>query len=240
MNSKQYSIIIPAFNESKRIQKTLIEVSDYFKKRKIQIEIFVIDDGSTDNTGEVIEEFKKKNNLENLRLVKLSKNSGKGFAVKTGVFESTGENILFLDADGSTPIEEFEKMEKEIVVADIAIGSRFKNELIKKQQPFYRRLVGLIGKQITKIIIRDVGDTQCGFKLFRANIAKDIFKKITVHRFGFDMEVLVIAKKKGYKIIEIPVEWSHADGGSLNPLIDSIKTFFEVLKIRINLFKGLY
>ncbi|MDD5769717.1 MAG: glycosyltransferase [Candidatus Gracilibacteria bacterium] len=173
---------------------------------------------------------------ENIKVVKNLKNMGKGFSIKNGILESNGEYILFIDADNSTPIDNFGKLEKYIEKYDVVIGSRhLEDSEIMIKQPWYRRIVGKLGnKLINLILIKGIKDTQCGFKLFKHNCANDIFESQKIKRWGFDMEILFISKIRGYSIKEVPVSWLNSDGSRLHPIKDSIKTLIELLYIKLN------
>ena len=197
------SIVIPGYNEEYRIKNTLLAINDYFKDKDLKTEIIVVSDGSTDKTNETVENYAKK--IENLKLVSYPKNQGKGYAIKMGIKNSKGKMILFTDADNSTPIEEYEKLADELKKnrAQIAIGSRYlKDSNIKIRQPFYRILLGRAGNLIIKTFLIDgIKDTQCGFKLFTHEAAQKIFALQKIKRFGFDMEMLLIARILGIKLL---------------------------------------
>jgi dolichyl-phosphate beta-glucosyltransferase len=239
---KDLSIIVPAYNEEKRIGKTILAISDYITTRKIKAEIIVVDDGSKDKTAQVVNNLSKK--ITNLRLVSYQPNRGKGFAVKKGVEESRSKLILFTDADGSTPIEEYENLKNSLdkTSSDIAIGSRYMAESnVKIKQPFSRIMIGRVGNFLIRIfLIENIRDTQCGFKLFKHTAAKNIFHFQKVKRFAFDMEALTIANHLGYKIVEIPVTWSDSTDSRLRPVRDSIRTLKDLIFIKLNLLSGRY
>jgi dolichyl-phosphate beta-glucosyltransferase len=229
----EISIVIPAYNEEKRIGKTLKKVYEYFKEKKIEFEIIVVDDGSNDKTVEIVEKFSF--DKKEIRILKHEKNMGKGAAVKTGILNAKGELILFTDADLSTPIEEFEKLKKEIENGyDIAIGSRgLKDSKIVIPQPFYRRIIGKIFPFLVRlIVINDFKDTQCGFKLFKKEAGKKIFSQLKTDGFAFDVEVLARGKKENFKIAEVPVVWINSPYSSVKIFKDSFKMFISLLKIR--------
>lgn len=236
----EVSVVIPAYNEEDRIQNTLILVDAYFRRKKIKGEIIVVSDGSTDGTERVLR--KMKDDIRNLTIVVHRKNHGKGFAVQKGIEKSRGEYILMADADSSTPIEEYEKLKKKIRNKHIAIGSRYlKNSKVKRRQPASRVFIGRIGNALIRLFLVDgIQDTQCGFKLFEHRIAKEIFCRQKIKRFGFDVEVLVIAKSLNYKIIEVPVSWFNAIGSRFRPIRDAIRTFFDLVYIKMNLWSGRY
>lgn len=236
------SVIIPAYNEENRIAKTLEIVYEYFKKKEISFEIIVIDDGSSDNTFSVVSSHFTR--MPNLKYEKLPKNMGKGAAVKRGVEIARGSYILFSDADNSTPIDQYEKLDAEMINGgyDIVIGSRYvKSSNIRVRQPKMRILLGRIGNKLIQFfLLEGINDTQCGFKLFKSSVAKDIFSFQKVYRFGFDMEILVIARNLGCSISELGVDWLDVGGSRLRPLKDSIITFKDLFYIKANLWSGRY
>jgi len=238
----EYSIVIPAYNESNRIKNTLLLIDNYIKEANLNAEIIAVDDGSKDNTVQIIKTLASK--IPNLKLETYSKNHGKGFAVKTGVFASKGKYILFADADNSTPIQELESLKEAMDKnsAQIAIGSRYLNESkVQIKQPGYRILIGRLGNLLIRLfLIDDIKDTQCGFKLFEHRVAKEIFSFQKVKRFGFDMEALVVAKSLGYKIVEVPVNWFNSVESRLRPVRDSLTTLKDLIYIKINLWSGRY
>jgi dolichyl-phosphate beta-glucosyltransferase len=227
------SIIIPCYNEEKRIRKTIKSLSAFMKKKKIIHEIILIDDGSIDRTKEIIIKYASKN--KNIRVISYQKNKGKGYAVKKGILNSKGNMILFSDADLSTPIEEYEKLKKWYDKGYlIAIGSRReKGSKIKKKQPFFRNLSGhIFGKIVKNLLLRDIKDSQCGFKLFNGNIARKIFTIQKINGFVFDVEILYLAKKKGIKIKEVPILWIDSAKESKVKLIKhSLPMFLDILRI---------
>lgn len=238
------TVIIPAFNEEDRIGKTLESIHHFFKEKHLfSIEIIVVNDGSTDNTEKILENYLKK--FPELKIHSSPKNCGKGFAVKEGIKLSQGNYILMTDADNSTPIEEFDRLYKKLKEedAEIAIGSRYiKGSNVKISQPLSRRLLGRIGNLLIQtLLLKDIQDTQCGFKLFKASAAHKIFSRQKVERFGFDMEILTIAKKLGHKIVEVPVSWTNsAEHSRLRPIKDSLITLKDLLLIRLKLWLGYY
>jgi dolichyl-phosphate beta-glucosyltransferase len=240
-NEVYLSIIIPAYNEEKRLPKTLREINDYLTKQSYSSEIIVVNDGSKDRTPEVVKELR--GTILDLKLISIE-NSGKGYAVKKGLLEAKGEYRIFTDADNSTSIDQIEKMWPEFKQGyDVVIGSRdVKGAVLAVPQPWLRKtILGEGFKLIRKIIIGlwGIEDTQCGFKAFKGEAGEDIFSRATIRRFGFDPEVLVIAKKLGYKIKEIPITWVN-DPDSKVKFKSVIKMFFEMLRIRWNLILGKY
>lgn len=234
------SIVIPAYNEENRISNTVFLIDSYRRRKKIKGEIIVVSDGSTDETEKILRKLKKE--IQNFTPVVYRKNHGKGFAVKKGIDVSQGKYILLTDADGSTPIEEYEKLIKKIQGKQIAIGSRYmRNSKVKRKQPSLRIFIGRFGNALIRLfLIDDIVDTQCGFKLFEHRAAKEIFCRQKVKRFGFDVEALVIAESLKYKIIEVPVSWFHSSESRFRPIRDAIRTAFDLAYIKLNLWSGRY
>lgn len=236
------SIIIPAYNEENRIKQTLLAIHDYLENKGYQSEIIVVDDGSTDKTTELVEKYAEK--IPNLRLVSYEKNQGKGNAVKIGIEEAKGELILFTDADNSTPIEELSNLQKALSEnnADIAIGSRYlPDSNVKIRQSKARVLLGRSGNLLIQLFLIDgIKDTQCGFKLFKYQAAKEIFSRQKVKHFGFDMEALAIASRLNYKIIEVPVSWFNSAESRVRPIKDGLRTLKDLAYIKLNLWSGRY
>lgn len=236
------SVVIPAYNEENRIKNTLLSIHDYTSNNKINAEIIVVSDGSKDKTVDIVKSYQ--NRIPNLKVTDLGKNCGKGAAVKQGVIESRGKLILFTDADNSTPIEEFGKLQRNLQEnnAQIAIGSRYLNDSsVKIKQPKYRIFIGRAGNILIRIFLIDgIRDTQCGFKLFTSEAAKNIFQFQKVTRFGFDMEALVVGSRLGYKIIEVPVSWFNSAESRVRPIKDAIVTLKDLIYIKLNLWSGRY
>jgi dolichyl-phosphate beta-glucosyltransferase len=231
------SIIIPSYNEEKRIGKTISRILSYLKKKRFNYEIIIVDDGSKDNTRNIVKKFLKN---KNIILTKKRENKGKGYSVKQGALMAKHNFILFSDADLSTPIQELDKFLKYIDKYDIVIGSRaLKGADIRIKQPFYRAFIGKTFNKIARLLtVKGIKDTQCGFKLFKN--CRDIFKKQAIDGFGFDVELLYIAQKKGLKIKELPVAWLNAEGSKVSAFKDSFKMFCDLLKIRFNSIMGKY
>ncbi|MFN7170406.1 MAG: dolichyl-phosphate beta-glucosyltransferase [Candidatus Omnitrophota bacterium] len=237
-NKYYLSIVIPAYNEENRLPNTLRKIKDYVERKNFRSEIIVVDDGSTDRTIEVIQKL----DIPNLKIVSNSTNQGKGAAVKRGVLAARGEYILFTDADNSTPIEELEKFLHRLGKDKILIGSRYlKGSKIMIKQPKFRIIIGRLGNYlIQKILPIGIKDTQCGFKLFPRMAAQEIFPRQRVKLFGFDFEILTIAKMLGYKIEEIPVIWINSPVSRIRPIRDAFRTFLDLIYVKINLLRGIY
>lgn len=236
------SIIVPAYNEENRITETIKKISAYIIEKKLDAEIIIVNDGSKDKTENVIKQIEKEKTL--VRIISYSQNRGKGFAVKTGGLSALGKKILFTDADNSTPIEELEKLLKTMneTSAEIVIGSRHLNKSsVKIAQGTLRKIIGKVGNFLIQILVlRGIKDTQCGFKLFTRDSAKTIFQMQKIDRWGFDIEILSIAKKLKYKIKEVPVSWFNDAESKLNPIRDALRTLKELLYIKFNLLTGRY
>lgn len=235
------SVIIPAYNEEKRLPKTLKEIDKYLRAQNYESEIIVVSDGSTDKTVDVVKELMSE--IKNLKVLDFKENYGKGFGVKEGMLKATGKYRLFMDADNSTSIDQVEKMWPFFEQGfDVVIGSRdVKGAILDPPQPWQRRLTGDAFKLIRKIIIGlwEIEDTQCGFKGFTQEAAEKIFPKVKILRFAFDPEILVLAKKLGYKIKEIPVYWRN-DPKSKVKFKSMVKMGIDLLKIKWNMLTKKY
>ena len=230
---KSISIVIPAYNEAERIGATIETIHDYFSKKIRSFDIIVINDGSKDNTANIVLDLAKM--IRNVTLLGSSINQGKGSSVRKGMIHATHDLILLTDADLSTPIDEFEKLVPWMQRGyDIAIGSRgMKESEIILRQPWYRRMMGKgFNLLVRTLIVNDFRDTQCGFKLFRHEVAARIFRTSKIDGFAFDVEVLFIAKKMGYKTKEVPVRWIDSPRSRVNPLRDPVKMLLDLLRIK--------
>ena len=233
------SIIIPAYNEAKRLPSTLTRIKSYLEAKGLENEVIVVNDGSLDDTAKTAENFKGLN----VKVISNEKNAGKGLCVHKGIKAAQNDIILFTDADMSTPIGFFDDFLKYHEQGyDVVIGSRALNrKLVKKKQPFHRDMMGRIFNIFVRLITGlKVKDTQCGFKSFKKDVAKNIFSKQTIFDFGFDVEILHIANIHNYKIKESAVEWYDSPGTKVNPVKDSIKMFGDLFKIKFKNAKGLY
>lgn len=244
------SIVIPAYNEVNRITRSLDGVLSFLKSQHYRAEVIVVDDGSSDETAARVSEYIGKFHEagHDLRVLTNKPNRGKGYSVKRGLAEAAGEIVLFSDADFSSPITEAPKLLEPIAEGqvNVSIGSRALNrELIGVHQPRMREFGGMIFNLCMRTITGlKFKDTQCGFKAFRREPALPVFKLQRIDRFGFDPEVLYIAKKHGNRILEVPVAWNHCEGGELqskwNYLRDSIDMFADLIRIRLNDVAGRY
>lgn len=227
---KELSIIVPCYNEEKRVRAF---ARDLIKHLKSDWEIIFVDDGSIDKTYDVIRDSTGKK--RNVRIIKHRRNHGKGTAVKTGVLKSTSEYVVFMDADGSTPAKEINKMVGELREYDVVLGSRVMPDSdIKTPQPFYRTLFSRLFNFYVNALFRlGVSDTLCGFKGFSRKSAEQIFRRIRTSGWIFDIEMLAHAKKMGFPIKQIGIEWSHKSGSKLSVFRSVPKMFVNVLKLYI-------
>ena len=240
-NEIKLSVVIPAYNEEKRIGGTLEKVIAYLLRQEYKFEIIIVDDGSKDRTTEIAANLT--HGLSNYGLVKTGINKGKGSVVKTGMLKARGEFVLFMDADYSTPIEEIEKCFPAFELGfDIVIGSRrLPESKIKVHQPFLREMMGKVFRLIANSLLGlNVTDITCGFKCFKNNVAQGIFKKQLLERWGFDAEILFLARKSGYLIQEIPVCWVNDDNSRVSLKIDALRSFQEIIQIVFNNSIGKY
>ena len=232
------SIVIPAFNEEKKIECDLAIVYEYLAQQSYNYEVLVVDDGSKDKTYEIVKSLEPR--YENLRGIRYEKNRGKGYAVKTGMLQAKGEYVLFSDAGTCVP---YQDVEKGLFLLqngyDVALGSRaLEGSNVLQKQPKYRQ----IGSQVFGFIVRfvmgvnPIQDTQCGFKLFKKNAAKSIFIKNQINGFMFDTETILNAKKMGFKLKEFPVTWMNDPDTRYDPFWGSIRNFVELAKIKISRF----
>ena len=236
-----YSFVIPAYNESSRIRPTLDEILRYTAAQNWDAEILVVDDGSHDDTADVIREYARAHSQ--IRLLQNPGNRGKGFSVRNGMLHARGDICLFTDADLSSPISEAPKLFDAIRAgADGAIGSRWlRTELQTERQPLYRQAFGRIFNLVLRLFLGlRFKDTQCGFKAFRREAAQRIFPLQRIERWGFDPEILYVARRMGFEVAEVPVLWAHSEGTRLHPFRDGMRMFVDVLHIRWNALTGAY
>src|SRR5580698_7587283 len=240
-NEMTYSIVIPAYNESERLGATLEKVLAYVRRQGWDAEVIVVNDGSRDNTADIVRAFAKDNPI--LRLVENPGNRGKGYSVRNGILNSRGDIVVFSDADLSSPIEEMAKLLQALGRgADIAIGSRWlRAELQTQRQSLHRQLIGRVFNGLNRILLGlQFKDTQCGFKAFTRRAAQMILPLQRIERWGFDPEILFLARKFGFRVEEVPVRWGHSGGTRIHPLIDGSRMFQEMLRIRWYSMTGKY
>ena len=241
MDAPRYSIVLPAYNERERIATTLERILAYAALRGWNAEVIVVNDGSTDDTATIVAEQARRNDA--LRLLENPGNRGKGYSVRNGMLHARGEILLFSDADLSSPIEESAKLFEAIANgADIAIGSRWLDPRLQlRRQPLYRRVFGRIfNLALRGILGLRFKDTQCGFKAFTRRGAQAIFPLQKIERWGFDPELLYLARRFGFVVREVPVAWSHREGTRISPLRDGIRMLGEILRVRWYALKGNY
>jgi dolichyl-phosphate beta-glucosyltransferase len=237
----RYSIVIPAFNESARIPATLQSVVACVRERGWDAEVIVVNDGSTDATADVVRAFAR--NAPEVRMIENPGNRGKGYSVRTGLLQALGEVVMFTDADLSSPIEEADRLFAAIGNgADIAIGSRWlETSRQTHRQPLYRQFFGRCFNAVTRAVMGlRFADTQCGFKAFTRAAAQTVFPLQTIERWGFDPEILFIALKCGFNIVEVPVSWAHDKRTRMSYLKDGAKMLEEIAIIRWNALRGRY
>lgn len=234
----EFSVVIPAYNESKRIRHALTRIASYMEYKKYGYEIIVVDDGSADDTREIVKGF----NNKKIVLIRNERNMGKGFSVRRGMLAAKKDYVLFSDADLSAPIEELEKFIPFIKSHEIIIGSRnLKGSDIQIKQPFIRSKLGRAFPFLVNLaLLKDIKDTQCGFKLFRKEVIEPVFEKQTINSFCFDVEILFIARKFGLGIKEIPIVWANSLGSKVRAIADSYLMFRDVIKIVYQDRKGCY
>ncbi len=241
MGNVTHSIVIPAYNEGARLGPTLEQVLKYLSAQRWDAEVIVVNDGSRDNTADVVRGFSIADSR--VRLVENPGNRGKGYSVRHGMLEARGEVVVFSDADLSSPIEEMPKLFEGLAAgADIAIGSRWlRPELQTQRQSVHRQLFGRIFNLLQRLILGlHFKDTQCGFKAFSRRAVQTIMPLQRIERWGFDPEILFLARKFGFRIVEIPVRWGHSGGTRIHPLVDGAKMFLELLHVRFNDMTGKY
>jgi glycosyltransferase involved in cell wall biosynthesis len=241
MNVPTYSIVIPAYNESKRLAASIEMILAFIVQQGWDAEVLVVNDGSRDDTSAIVKNFALRD--DRVRLLENPGNRGKGYSVRNGMLHARGELLIFTDADLSSPIAEAAKLAEAIRAgADIAIGSRWKRpELMTKRQPKLRQLLGRIFNALLHILLGlQFRDTQCGLKMFTRQAALSIFPRQRIERWGFDPELLYLAERFSLQTVEIPVEWAHDERSKINPLLDGIHMFGEIIRIRWYALNGKY
>jgi dolichyl-phosphate beta-glucosyltransferase len=235
------SIVIPAFNEGARLPATLRALKAFLDEDGRRVEVIVVDDGSRDDTSAQVRQFEAIDNR--IRLIRLPQNRGKGYAVRTGVVNAAGAMVLFADADGATPFAELARLEAELGAgAQVAIASRgVRSRTTHVKARLYRRVLGRLFHAVVRLFaVRGIVDTQCGFKLFDADTAHDLFSRMRMSGFSFDVEVLLMAMRSGYRVAEVPVNWTHQPGSKVRVIRDGMLMARDVLRIRANAIAGVY
>ncbi len=235
------SVIIPAYNEEKRLPSTLESVHDFLSESERDFEIIVVDDGSSDGTKEVVNQFAADHC--GVRLLTHSPNQGKGYSVREGMLKAEGDFLLLDDADGASPIGELTRLENAIKSgADIAIGSRAKpcDETVVNALSHRKHIGNTFNIIVQSLLLKGIQDTQCGFKLFKRDVARDLFSIARLNRYAFDVEILYLAREKGYEIAEVPINWTNVDGSKINLATDPMNMLFEIGKIYFGKMCGRY
>jgi dolichyl-phosphate beta-glucosyltransferase len=235
------SIIVPAYNESDRLPATVRDMLRFLDEDGRAAEVIVVDDGSKDATSKVVRGIASGD--ERVTLIRLPQNRGKGYAVRTGVVNARGSRVLFADADGATPIEEVKRLESHLEAgAQVAIGSRgISDPSVTVRAKINRRLAGRIFHQLVRrLTVKGFVDTQCGFKLFTAPVAQELFSRMRMDGFSFDVELLLMATRRGYRVDEVPVNWTHQPGSKINVVADGIRMAADLFRIRAFALSGAY
>ncbi len=241
---KQFSIVIPAYEEEERLGDSVRKILQYIETKKLFAELIIVDDGSCDKTAEIGEQTCAEFPEIYTKVIRYEKNRGKGFAVRTGLFAADSDIVLFSDADLSTPIEELTKLVKPIQDGeyDVTFGSRaLDRNLIGIHQPWRREQSGKVFNLIVRVLTRlPFYDTQCGFKAFNMKKFRPLLEVMQIDRFGFDVEFLYVANLHDLRLKEIPVRWNHDERTKVNVFRDSQRMFNEVRQIRSNAKRGVY
>jgi glycosyltransferase involved in cell wall biosynthesis len=232
-------LIIPAFSEAKRLPTTLQKVADFIRKQNYLSEVLVIENGSQDATYQIAREFADKNKTFQVHHTDVR---GKGLAVRTGMLAARGEFRMMLDADLSMPIAQIERFVPLLHKGtDIVIASREAPGAVRYNEPVYRHLGGRVINTVIRVLaLPGLQDTQCGFKCFKAAVAEDLFSKQTMDGWSFDIEVLYIARKRGYSIVELPIPWYYSEQSHIHPIPDTLRMFLDIVRIRSNAGQGVY
>ena len=233
------SIIIPAHNEENRLPGTLEQVFAFLKKQSFSSEVIVVENGSSDKTYQITQEYAQYN--QDLHVIQ-NDQRGKGLAIQRGVRQAAGDYIFFCDADLSMPIEEISKfLPPQLPQVDIAIASREAPGAVRYNEPQYRHITGRVFNTLIRLLVLPgLQDTQCGFKCIRADVARDIFPYQTLTGWAFDVELLYIARRHGYQLVEIPIDWYFNADSKISVFRDSLRMFLDLLLIRRNARHGLY
>lgn len=229
------SLVVPAFDERGRIERAIAEIAAWGRGNPggWEWEVIVVDDGSSDGTGEAARTAAERENLV-IELLRHPKNRGKGAAIRTGVLASTGDPLLVSDTDLSTPLGEWVKLAERLPTHPVTIGSRALDEdLVRRRQPFYRQFMGKTFNAFVRLIaVPGIRDTQCGFKLFRGDVARNLFRRARIDRFAYDVEILYLARREGIAIAEVPVLWFNSPESKVSVVRDSLRMLRDLVRIR--------
>jgi dolichyl-phosphate beta-glucosyltransferase len=249
-DSPALSVVVPAYNEELRLPDTLASILAYLDRQPYRSEVIVADDGSADGTAALVD--RAASGRDNLRLLRLD-HRGKGFAVRAGALAATGENVLLCDADLAVPIEEWPRLRGFLEQGyDVAIGSREGLGARREGEPWYRHVMGRVFNLIVRVVaVGGIQDTQCGFKALRRAVALDLFQRVRIYGedaprvhgaavTAYDVELLYLARRRGYKVAEVPVPWHYGTETKVNPLRDSWRNLMDVLRVRWFALRGLY
>ncbi len=233
------SIVVPAYNEERRLPTTVPQIAAFLEAQTYPGEVLVVDDGSVDSTAQVVEQIAAQQ--PRITLIR-NAHRGKGYAVKTGMLAAQGDYLFLCDADLSMPVEEVARfLPPALQGYDVAIGSREVAGARRYDEPSHRHLMGRVYNLVVRLLaVRGFQDTQAGFKCFRRDVARDLFPYQTMDGFGFDVEILFIAQKRGYRVVEVPIDWYHMTNSRVSPVGDSVRMFREILQVRVNDWRGRY
>ena len=233
------SIVVPAYNEEKRLPDSVPQIVNFVRKQDYPVEVIIVDDGSTDRTADVVRGFQKESPFIALRQVD---HGGKGHAVGAGMLHAKGEYLFLCDSDLSMPIEEINKfLPPTLSDYDVANASREIKGANRYDEPTYRHIMGRVFNLIVRLLaVHGIQDTQAGFKCFRREAARQVFRLQTIKGWGFDVETLFIAQRRGMVIVEVPINWYYKNRSQVKPIQDTYNMFLEVLKVRFNAWQGRY
>jgi dolichyl-phosphate beta-glucosyltransferase len=232
--NRRLSIVVPAFNEESRLERSLEAMAAYFAAQSYPWTITVVSDGSNDGTESLVTEFAKSH--PEFSLLAYRPNRGKGYAVRRGMLGADGDWVLFMDADLATPLQETEKLLARMRDgAAVAIGSRpLKESRLEKHQPFIREALGRTANGLVQLLaVRGISDTQCGFKMFTREAAQDVFRRCKLDGFSFDFEALMVARDLGYRIDEVPIRWAHQEGSKVVFWRDYPRALIDLVRLRM-------
>lgn len=238
MEDIQLSVVIPAYDEEARLPGTLERILAYLSQQALSFEVLAVDDGSSDRTAELVEAVAARD--QRVRLIR-QPHRGKGAAVRAGALAAAGRQVLFCDADLSHPVDGLTRLPALLDGAQVVIASREGEGSNRLGEPFYRHLMGRAFNLLVRLLaVPGVQDTQCGLKCFPREVARELFSRQRVDGFGFDVELLFLARKRGYRILEVPVTWRHVPASRVDPLRDTLRMLRDVLRVRLNDLRGMY